>query len=348
MKQVMSTFRKLRRIIGLGSLAALIANPSSAQGVPKAAAGETEIWFSPVAWEISKVTHGIDYTAHDFQKLLLRDAPWQRAAAHTHVVLLPANVVWSYPDRQAVVRFFHDHGFETAFSFGMLFDDGQCPKGIEGVSQDHDFNHEAVKIAKLWKDAGGNLDYVLMDAPLGYGHFIVPSCSHPIDDVARRAAATFNHIRSYFPGVRAVDAEGPARLPDTEWFVMMDSWLDAFRKHTGQSIDLVALDLHWRDLRPGNSWQETTRRSVVFFHERGVRTGLIINDDRVGPGVTNISWMDANRRHVDDVAHRGGLGLDCILFSSWMGYPRDNLPEDNPDAYTSLVDYAFHKLHPRN
>lgn len=344
----MPIFGLLNRIIHLGALATLISNPAHAQNVPKGAPEGTEIWFSPLAWEVSKTTHQIDYSAHDFKELLRPDAPWQRAAAHVAVVSMPANVVWSYPDRQALIHFFRDHRFKAAFSFGMLFDDGLCQKGIEGVSQDHDFNHEAVGIAKLWKEAGGALDYVVMDAPLGYGHFIVPSCSHTIDDVARRAAATFNRIRSYFPSVRAVDAEGPARLPDPEWFEMMDSWLTAFKHDTGLRIDMVALDLHWRDLRPGNSWEKTTLRSVAFLHVRGVRAGLIVNDDQVGPGVTDGSWMDANRRHIDDIARGGGLGLDSILISSWMGYPRNNLPENDPTAYSSLVDYVFRTIHPYN
>ena len=303
------------------------------------------IWFSPLTWEISKVTGWIDYSPHDFPELLHPDAPWHHAASHIEVVSLPHNVVWSYPDRSAVVRFYQDHRFKAAFLFGMLFNDGSCPKGIEGMSQDLDINRESVVVAKLWKEAGGKLDYVIMDAPLGYGHFLEPRCQLPISEVARRVAATLNGIRVYFPDVRVVDAEGPARLSNPEWLAMMASWMGEFRHFTGIPIDAVALDLHWRDMREGNSWQATSRESSAFFHERGVRAGLFINDDHSGLEITDTAWMDANRGHISAVARGGGLGLDFVLINGWMGHPQNNLPEDDPLAYTSLVDYSYREFH---
>jgi hypothetical protein len=34
--------------------------------------------------------------------------------------------------------------------------------------------------------------------------------------------------------------------------------------------------------------------------------------------------------------------LDFIVINSWIKYPTLNLPESNPSAYTSLVDFAAH------
>jgi hypothetical protein len=336
-----------RRIALVALAAAMMAGHSVAETINHHEDHAPQIWFTPLSWVVSKVTKRIDYSAHDFPNILRADAPWGHAASRVRVLGMPGNVVWSYPDRAALVRFFHDHDFKAAFAFGMLFDDGLCNKRIEGISREHDFAHEAVNIARLWKQAGGELDYIIMDAPLGYGHFLEPSCTHTIDDVARRAAATLAGIRAYFPDVRVVDAEGPGSLPNGEWLAMMDEWLTAFERHAGRRIDAVALDLHWVDLRAGNSWQDTSRRSAGFFRERGVRTGLIVNDDQLGPGVTDANFLDANRRHITDVANGGGLGLNFLLINSWMGHPSYNLPEGDPLAYSSLVNFAHETLHRR-
>jgi hypothetical protein len=315
-----------------------------AQPTPLVQPVPPEIWFGPLTWEISKTTHRIDYSQHDFPAMLADDALWQKAASRTSVVGLPSNVVWSYPDRPALVRFFATHHFKTAFAFGMLFNDGECTTGIEGVSQDHDYNHEAVVIAKLWKEAGGQLDYVLMDGPLAFGHFEVPKCAHSIADVARRSAATLNGIRSHFPTVQVVDAEGPGRLPDGQWLQMMDEWFIEFNHATGQPIYAVMLDLHWTDRRPNASWQNTTRSAAAFFRSRNVRTGLAVNDEHHGDQITDADWIVKNRERLAEIVRDGGLGLDIIFVHNWMSHPQNNVPETDPLAYSSLVNYTFDLL----
>jgi hypothetical protein len=49
--------------------------------------------------------------------------------------------------------------------------------------------------------------------------------------------------------------------------------------------------------------------------------------------------MDANRQHIRDAA-AAGLGLDHIEIDSWQNHPRLNLPENDPTAYSSLINYA--------
>jgi hypothetical protein len=303
----------------------------------------SEVWFSPQTKEVLPGSGKIDYSAHDFTEFLKPNAPWQQAASRTAVVILPGNVVWSYPDRQALVHFFEDHHFKVGFSLGMLSNGGACPVGVEGISKDPDFNHEAVAIARLWKEANGRLDVVAMDAPLGYGHFLEPKCRMPVSEVARRAAATLSGIRSYFPNVQIMDAEGTGRLENPVWFKMMDAWFSEFYRQSGQHIDMVALDLHWNDLRPGNSLEDTSRRAAAFFQTRNIRTGLIINSNERGPSVTDAQWMEANRRHI---RHAAKLDLDFLFIASWMGHPHNNLPDSDPIAYTSLVNFAFQVLRP--
>jgi hypothetical protein len=323
----------------LGTFALLSIGQSNAQVIEHE---KTEIWLSPQTKEVSSATGHIDYSLHDFPEILKPSAPWQQAASRTAVVILPANVVWSYPDRAAVVHFFEIHDFKAGFSFGMLSNGGACPVGVEGISHDADFNHEAVTVAKLWKEAGGRLDIVAMDAPLGYGHFLEPRCRMSISEVARRTAATLSGIRSYFPDVQIMDAEGTGPLENPAWFEMMDTWFTEFYHQSGQRISSVALDLHWKDVRPGNSLEDTSRRAAAFFRARHVRTGLIINSNEHGSRVTDAQWMDANRLNITKAT---SLNLDFLFIAGWMGHPRNNLPDSDPGAYTSLVNFAFQALH---
>lgn len=304
-----------------------------------------EIWFAPMTWEISPQTHQIDYSMHDFPDFLQPAAPWQQAASRTAVVALPHNVVWSYPNRSELISFFREHHFKTAFGFGMLFDKGECPESVEGISKDSAVNVESVNVAKLWNEAGGSLDYIIMDGPLGYGHILVPKCRYSVEEIARRAASTLKGIQAFFPHVRVVDSEGTGRMMDAEWLKLMDTWTKAFKRAAGVPIEAEALDLGWDDLRPGESWERTTGAASRFFSARGIKTGLIINDNKIGPSVSDETWMAANRRHIKEVADRNGLGLAFLLINGWMHHPRRNLPETDPTAYTSLIDYAYDQLH---
>jgi hypothetical protein len=83
---------------------------------------------------------------------------------------------------------------------------------------------------------------------------------------------------------------------------------------------------------------DTARRAGALFHQLGVRTGLIINADNA-PGMTDAAWMDANRQHIRDAT--ANLGLDYIEIDSWQNHPQLNLPETDPVAYSSLINYAF-------
>lgn len=336
-----TTLKKLSFQLMAALTVVAISVPVHAQGIPGNPSRGPQIWFNPLTWSISPTSHALTYSQHDLPALIHSDAEWRMAAARVSVLMMPHNVVWSYPDRGALVKFFAAHKFKTAFQFGMLFDDDACPKGIEGVSQDHNMNRESVQVAKQWHDAGGHLDFVVMDGPLAFGHYLAKNCIHSISDTVRRTVATLRGIRTYFPNVQVVDAEGPGILSDVEWLSMMGVWLDEFEKQSGQPITAVALDLHWKDLRPQGSWQQTTERAVSFLHRRQTQTGLFINDDQTGADVTDTAWMQNNRRHINVVANNSGFGLDFILIGSWMHHPRNNLPETDSNAYTSLIDYAY-------
>jgi hypothetical protein len=297
-----------------------------------------QIWFGPLTWNLKEPGPGIEYTRHDFAMFLKSDAPWQDAASQVAVLELPGNVVWSYPDLPSLVAFTKRHQFKIGFGDGMLFTGGKCGKGIEGISQDQDANRETIIIAEKWKQAGGTLDYIDMDSPYYFGTYYAKDCHFSIRDVAERAGATLKGVLEYFPDVHVADAEGPGQIPDEQWLPGMAEWFKEFQKVTGRPIEAVPLDLHWHDLRPGYTWQQTTRRAVNYFRQFNVRTGLIV-DAESDPSTTDLQWMNDVRAHIRE-ANAAKLDLDFVGIYSWMNHPTRNLPETDPLGYTSLINYT--------
>jgi hypothetical protein len=326
---------------GAAAVAAVLAVCVTAALWPVLAArGPVQIWFAPLT-ESPSGGHGPIYTEHDFPALMQPNAPWQTAASRVSVLLMPGNVVWSYPDIPTLVRFLHSRPWKVALGVGVLFDGGQC-KGQEAISHDPDMNREAVHIAQMWKADGGPLDYIVMDSPLWFGHFEPSGCRFTTEEAARRASITLREMFARFPDAQLVDAEGPGWLPLEQWLPEMAAFRAALRAGTGHSMDAVTLDLHWQDPRVPLSWEETARRSAEYFHRLGMRTGQVISAPG-GPRTPLPAWMEAVRQNLFR-ATRPQIGLDYIMINQWQGVPRLNLPENDPNAYTSLIDTAYDDL----
>jgi hypothetical protein len=326
-------------------VAALAAVFVLAPRAPSMAANkDIQIWFGPRTWDIKPNGKGLDYTAHDFPAFIAPGAAWARAESHVSVISLPGNVVWSYPDRQSLVAFFSRTKLKVAFGSGMLFNGGKCGVGVEGMSKDLDFNHETVKIAELWKQAGGRLDYVMMDSPYYFGHIADGGCRYSTPEVARRVAATLRGVLHYFPDAEIIDAEGPGYAQNDVWLKGMDEFLADFRAATGRTLYAIALDLHWKDLRQGETWTNTARKGIAFFHPRGLRVGLFIDADGTKQNLSSdAAWIHDNKLHLLQAAE-AHLDLDFVSIESWTNVPKFNLPEESPIAFTSLVNFAYDKL----
>ena len=111
------------------------------------------------------------------------------------------------------------------------------------------------------------------------------------------------------------------------------------------------MDMHWYDVwHTGYNLVDASREITDYLHSRGVKAGLIIDadDDFVVTGnaktrqpITAEGFMQANRDHMR-LVHDAGLPLDFIVIDSWMKYPKWNLPESDPNAFASLVNFAYH------
>ena len=327
-------------------LPALLSLLLLAAAVAPAAAREVQIWFVPLTWNKKETGKGLEYTRHDFPALIRPDAPWQTAASRVAVLGLPGNVVTSFPALPDLVSFVRSRPWQIALNFGMEYSSPGCVVRLEGFSRDIDVNREAVHIAQRWHAAGGRLDYVLMDSPLHFAHFDRRGCQYSIAEAAAHAATTLRGILAEFPAAKVVDAEGPGKQPTDAWLADMGTWFTAFRQASGHPIDVVLLDLHWRDPRPFNTWQDTASRAAAYFHRAGVPTGLIIDAEAV-PGGTNAQWIAQNRQHIAQ-SMQPDLGLDILAIDQWQRRIERNLPETDPTAYTSLINDAYDAIRRAN
>jgi len=283
----------------------------------------------------------VQFTKFDFPAMLPANAPWQTAAARVAVMRIGNHTMSLYPDLQSVVAMTNQHPFKIATEGSMVATGGLCERnGMEGLDAAQDFAREIVGAIRRWKAAGGRLDYVVMDSPLYFGYYAsAKDCRFSIAEVARRSAATFREIQKLYPAIRLMDAEGPGPTTVDRWLPDFKQWLDAFKRETGHPIDAVGLDLHWDDAwHTGYNWVQAARQITLFLHHEGIAAGLYINADNKNPA--NADWMNANRAHLQTAA-RAHMGLDFVLFASWMTFPERNLPESDQNAYTSLVNDAF-------
>jgi hypothetical protein len=330
-----------RWTLGLVAGVAFLVAATAAFWPVLAARGPVQIWFAPLAFTAGG-GHGPNYAAYDLPAMMLPNAPWQTAASRVSVFSMPATMVWSYPDIPTLVRFLHSRPWKVSIGFGVLFDGGQCPAPQEGISHDPDVNREAVKVARMWKQDGGSLDYIIMDSPLWFGHYQENGCRFPTAEVARRASLALRSILEQFPNAQIVDAEGPGSLPLEQWLPQVAALRADIRADTGHSMDYITLDLHWHDPRMPLSWEETARRSAAYFHRLGMNVGQVISAPG-GPQTPLPEWMNAVRQNLH-IATRPQVGLDYVMINQWQHVARFNLPESDPNAYTSLIDAAWADL----
>lgn len=301
---------------------------------------QPDIWFDPLTHNRDPNGKGLQYTEHDLPALMQPGAPWQKTDSHIAVLGMPANVVRSYPDLPQLVKFVAAHKWKFMLGLSVEYAGDLCPRAYEGVTRNTDYAHEAVNMVQMWKAAGGRLDYVSMDSPFHFTHYHTPKCHLEIEESAKRAATTMRMVFAEYPNVKVMTAEGPSHLANQLWLNDMATWIGVFNKETGHKIDAVALDLHWHDIRPGNSWQETTRECAAFFHKMGIATGLFINaDGGKNYPMTDAEWMDLTRSHLRE-ALASNLGEDFIDIAQWHRHVKYNLPESDPSSWTSMSALA--------
>ncbi|HYL98334.1 MAG TPA: hypothetical protein VEZ90_05215, partial [Blastocatellia bacterium] len=188
--------------------------------------------------------------------------------------------------------------------------------------------------------------------PLFFGHYYSGknACKSSIPDVASRTAVIVKIYTAAFPNAIVGDVEPfPAVSSHPDWQADYASWLRAFHNATGTPLSFLNLDFNWGDpfLNKGNDHSGSNaaaiaalaRNAVSVARANGLRVGMIY----WGGGATDQVWMRNARTHIDYV-EASGIHPDQAIFVSWNAAPARTLPESDPAALTSLIDYYFEHI----
>jgi len=298
------------------------------------------------------------YPLHDFTQLFNNDAAWNggektwsNAARHVQIISFSTQFLSAVSDTvlSKIVRYLkQEHmgiGLESLAT--NWFHEPPCGGGIEGYSDPGSANRIVSKLLK----AGGSLDYIAMDEPLWFGHYYngKNACKSSIQNLAERVAVIIKTYTAAFPNVIVGDIEPfPAVSSQAGWQADYATWVKAFNSATGTPLGFLRLDFNWGDPRLNKRGSQNipdpaaignlARSAASVARANGLQVAMIYNGTG-GPN-TDAQWIQQARTHIDCV-EASGIHPDQVIFQSWDKYPARSLPETDPDALTSLINYYF-------
>jgi hypothetical protein len=327
--------------IAAGTLALMLGATALAR------AASPEIWLGPEELPPPGAS------AVDLMDMFTPEAPWKKAAAHTQVFMLQGPFLTRAPQDQLnrIVSDLNRRGIAIAVAVGVMNVPHDPPSGCGGLGnvEGYGTTQQAAKIARVIKAAGGEIKYLVMDEPLYYGHYYTQApgkgagCHSPIEQIAQLIKPTLAAYTQVFPQVVIGEVE-PTFFIDGQpnWRTEFSSWADAYRVAMGRPLAFLHLDVEWplangvQDaLAVYSASQELQRRNLLG------KIGVIYNGSRQDK--SDPAWTQAARDHLLLMEGQNKLRPDHVIFQSWTPNPTHAMPETDPNALTSLVDFYFSK-----
>jgi len=316
----------MRRSLFLILAGVLLATELNAQPV----GGAPQLWFSPGD---DLEFRGI--VSHpDFPKLFEEPSLWPTGLSHINVIEFRQAYIARKPaESLKYYNYLKAHHIALAVAMTVMPAEN-CGQGIEGIMSRKgiDFYSKAIK------GAGIDIDYVLMDEPLYFGHDYTgkDACRLPIADVARGVAESVATIRSYHPKAKFVLGE-PVSLPGG--VAELAEFLDAYKATTHEYPFSVELDVQW----PKN-WRSELPPLVNWLKARGIGYGIIYN--ATGGTKGDHAWVSSAKLNAQAVASAIHINPQHVMIQTWETYPVPIVPESNPDTMTGylkwFVEHASH------
>jgi hypothetical protein len=295
-----------------------------------ASAVAEEVWFAPPD-NLVRFDHQAN---EDFPQLFGADAKWAHASSRINVFNLTAFYILRAPEAElrAAVNLLAAH--HIALNVDLLALPAEnCGRGVEGILPNV---KETTAAAVRLKQLNASVYSFAFDEPLEYGHIYKgrAACNFTVSEVAKRVALTVREVRLLYPNAKFVDYEVPQDLPLNDWRTTLNEWLTNYEDATGIPLDGFAIDAHFRE-----PWREWARSTIDILHARGLRAGIFLTASG-GPDVTDQSWMKEAKENILNVG-AAKLPLDFAIIATWVNHPYRNLPETDPLALTSLVNWYF-------
>jgi hypothetical protein len=286
-----------------------------------------DIWFAPP----DDLPRGAKIFNRDFPQFWTSPDQWKATASHISVFGLNPYYAAVAPEEKlkAISAFLKAKHIALSVGMQSLPVEG-CGQNVEGMTR----AGVPGSIARRLKSFGIDVAYFSLDEPLYFGSVYTgkEACRYSIPQVAHRLAGTIGDLRAAYPDAKIVEAEPTTSQSLGEWTATLTTWLESYRSETGTPLYALEMDSLWQ--RP---WQEADGATVQILHHRGIKAGIIL-DSAGGPGVTDESWMANAQKNAANL-QAAKLDLDFVTIASWMLHPSHNLPESDPLALTSLVEW---------
>jgi hypothetical protein len=272
----------------------------------------------------------------DSAQMWMPDAPWQKVASQTKVVLLPPGAILRAKDDDSLRQAFGDmrqRNLALALEMGLLTRTDRCQYKGEGYLDDIQTVKNALERIRR---TGGDLRYIAMDEPFYYAHqYSGPgACHEPTAEIARRVAASVLVARSIFPTLQIGDEEvvNSSRAATVE----LAEWAAAYRAAVGEPLDFLHADVEWSGLAMQN-----LKPLAVALKQQHVAFGIIYN--AAGDATTDEAWAESATEHYTEVEQVLDVHPDHAVFQTWVHSPTRMMPEDQPATLTNI---ALHYLQP--
>ena len=319
--------------------------------------GQTwDIWLCPPA----SIPPSPLNRAVDFMQLFTPDAPWEKAASHTRVFKLYSSFVNPASQGQidTVVADLKRRGIPIALEVGVIdvnFKDPVPPCGGFGLVEGYGTPATALNICSKIKKAGGEISYLVMDEPLYYGHYFTknpgksqPGCHSPISQIISLSIPTLDAFVQQFPHIVIGEAEPTEIAAFANWQDSLHTWASTFQSTMGRPLAFLHLDIPWANGAPSKEPADALAfyqyaQTLKKEHLLG-KIGIIFNG--TPRDTTDAAWMQDARNHVLELQDKYRLHPDQAIIQSWMPHPTHAMPDSDPDALTSLVN--FYVEHPGN
>lgn len=294
-----------------------------------------EIWFSGVDPVVQGDRH-VD-TPKDYLDLFKPDAPWSAAAAGTTAFKISTQLVLRGTDEQLRTIFagLRQRHIALAIELGVLVNSEACGKGTEGFG-----SPPAVEtVAKRIKSLGGELDYVVMDEPVTWGHakqgknkLGYAYCQYDVDQLAEQVSVKAAILKRYFPNIRIgeIDAVN-SRLPGLVRAEI--GFLDAFHKKSGLRPEFFHADVAW-----DSNWRPQLTDLANRLRKRGIRFGVVCDGD-LNPA-SDEQWVSLSLQRCKALVDDADLAPDDLVIQTWTAWPHRMLPESDPGAWSYALKSA--------
>jgi hypothetical protein len=297
------------------------------------------------------------YPLTDFTQLFNSDATWQggerkweTAGRHLQVMAFSTQFLSKASDSllSNIVRFLKSRniglGIESLAT--NWYHEPPCGAGVEGYIDPGTTDGIVAKLLRV----GGAPAFIGMDEPLWFGHFYSDknACRSSLQDLAGRVAVNIKIYTAAFPNVIVGDIEPfPAVSNQPNWQSVFANWVKAFRNATGTPLSFLRLDVNWDDPVLGMGPAHNTpspaaisalvKKVATVVRQNGLQVAVIYNG---GIGKSDALWMQEARDHIR-IVEESGIHPEQVIFQSWDKFPARSLPDTDPNALASLINFYF-------